>query len=58
MSTTFEQWQKAKQRRDGLAYQIATAVAAGVTPRQADIDRFRESEAEMEALATKFSEDS
>lgn len=58
MSSTFELWQKAKQRRDSLSYQIAKAVAAGSTPRQTDIDRFKKSEAEMADLETRFSEDS
>ena len=57
MSNTFELWQKAKQRRAVLAYQIAKAVAAGSTPRQTDIDRFKEAETEMHELETKFSED-
>lgn len=58
MSNTFEQWQKAKQRQAFLAYQIATAVAAGLTPRQTDVDRFRDNETEMRDLETKFSEES
>ena len=58
MSTAFEEWQKAKKHRDAMAYQIAKAVAAGLTPRQTDIDRFKESEAEMAELESKFSEDS
>lgn len=57
MSSTFEKWQKAKQRRDSLSYQIAKAVAAGSTPRQTDIDRFKEAETEMHELETRFSED-
>lgn len=57
MSSTFELWQKAKQRRDSLSYQIAKAVAAGSTPRQTDIDRFKEAETEMHELETRFSED-
>ena len=47
MSTAFEEWQKAKQRQAFLAYQIAAAVAAGLTPRQTDVDRFRETETLM-----------
>jgi hypothetical protein len=58
MSSTFEEWQKAKQRQAFLAYQIAAAVAAGLTPRQTDIDRFKDNEAEMRELETKFSEES
>jgi hypothetical protein len=58
MSSTFEEWQKAKQRQAFLAYQIAVAVAAGRTPRQTDIDRFKANEAEMRELETKFSEES
>lgn len=58
MSNTFEKWQKAKQRRDTMAYQIAKAVAAGGTFRQSDLDRFKEAEAEMADLESKFSEDS
>lgn len=58
MSSTFELWQKAKQRRDSLSYQIAKAVAAGSTPRQTDIDRFKEAETEMHELETRFSEES
>lgn len=57
MSSTFEQWQRAKQRRDAMAYQIAKAVAAGSAPRQTDIDRFKEAETEMHDLETRFSED-
>lgn len=57
MSSTFEKWQRAKQRRDAMAYQIAKAVAAGSTPRQTDIDRFKEAETEMHELETRFSED-
>ena len=57
MSNTFELWQKAKKHRDAMAYQIAKAVAAGSAPRQTDIDRFKESEAEMADLETRFSED-
>ncbi|MDO5865988.1 MULTISPECIES: hypothetical protein [Paenarthrobacter] len=58
MSNTFELWQKAKQRRDTMAYQIAKAVAAGSAPRQNDIDRFKANEAEMRDLESKFSEES
>ena len=58
MSNTFELWQKAKQRQAFLAYQIAAAVAAGLTPRQTDVDRFRDNETEMRELETRFSEDS
>ena len=58
MSGTFEQWQKAKQRQAFLAYQIAAAVAAGLTPRQTDVDRFKDNEAEMRELETQFGEDS
>ena len=57
MSGAFEQWQKAKQRQAFLAYQIAAAVAAGLTPRQTDVDRFKDTEAEMRELETKFSEE-
>ncbi len=58
MSTAFEEWQKAKQRQTFLAYQIAAAVAAGITPRQTDVDRFRETETLMRELETRFTEDS
>lgn len=58
MSNTFEQWQRAKQRREQAAYLIAKAVAAGLTPRQTDVDRFRDTETEMRELETKFSEES
>ena len=58
MSTAFEEWQKAKQRQAFLAYQIAAAVAAGLTPRQDDINRFKATEAQMRALETRFTEDS
>jgi hypothetical protein len=58
MFSTFEEWQKAKQRQAFLAYQIAAAVAAGLTPRQTDIDRFKDNEDEMRELETKFSEES
>lgn len=58
MSTAFEEWQKAKQRQAFLAYQIAAAVAAGLTPRQADVDRFRETETLMRELETQFTEES
>lgn len=58
MSNTFEQWQRARNRRDAMAYQIARAVVAGSAPQQTDIDRFKESEAEMADLESKFSEDS
>jgi len=57
MSTAFEEWQKAKQRQAFLAYQIAAAVAAGLTPRQTDVDRFRETETLMRELETKFTEE-
>ncbi|BCW47947.1 hypothetical protein [Arthrobacter sp. StoSoilB13] len=58
MSSTFEEWQKAKQRQAVLAYQIAAAVAAGTTARPDDIERFQKTEAEMRELETKFSEES
>jgi len=58
MSTAFEEWQKAKQRQAFLAYQIAAAVAAGLTPRQTDVDRFRDNETLMRELETQFTEDS
>lgn len=58
MSSTFEQWQAAKSRVVSLSYQIASAVAAGTTPRQSDIDRFKETEAEMRRLEAQFSEES
>ena len=57
MSTAFEEWQKAKQRQAFLAYQIAAAVAAGLTPRQTDVDRFRETETLMRELETQFTEE-
>ena len=57
MSNTFEQWQRAKQRREQAAYLIAKAVAAGITPLEADIERFGKAEAEMRDLESKFSED-
>jgi len=57
MSSVFEEWQKAKQRQAFLAYQIAAAVAAGLTPRQTDVDRFRETETLMRELETQFTED-
>lgn len=58
MSSTFEQWQQAEKRRASLAYQIAHAIAAGGTPRQDDIERFKAAETEMRELETKFSEES
>jgi hypothetical protein len=58
MSSTFEQWQKCLARQSFLAYQIAVAVAAGLTPRQTDVDRFKANEDEMRELETKFSEES
>ena len=58
MSSTFEEWQKTHKLRAMLAYQIAYAVAAGNEPRQDDIDRFKQAEAKMRELETKFSEDS
>lgn len=58
MSSTFEEWQQVHKQRAGLAYQIAYAVAAGTTPRQDDIDRFKAAEAKMRELETKFSEES
>ena len=58
MSSTFEEWQKADKRRAVLAYQIASAVAAGLTPRQDDIDRFRENETLLRELETQFTEES
>ena len=58
MSSAFEEWQKAKQRQAFLAYQIAAAVAAGLTPRQTDIERFRDNETRMSELEAQFSEES
>lgn len=57
MSTAFEEWQKAKQRQAFLAYQIAAAVAAGLTPRQDDINRFKATETLMRELETQFTEE-
>ena len=57
MSTAFEEWEKAQKRLANLAYQIAAAVAAGLTPRQTDVDRFRETETLMRELETQFTED-
>lgn len=57
MSNTFELWQKCLARQGHLAYMIAKAVEAGLTPFQGDIDRFRANEAEMRELETRFSED-
>lgn len=57
MSSTFEEWEKAKRRRNVTAYFIARAVAAGLTPRQTDVDRFRETETLMRELETKFTEE-
>lgn len=58
MSTTFEQWQKAKARRDSTAYSIAKAYAAGLPVWAADIETFQKAEAEMSQLEAKFSEES
>lgn len=58
MSSAFEEWQKSKQRQAFLAYQIAAAVAAGLTPRQNDIDRFKDNEIVMRELEAQFSEES
>jgi len=58
MSSTFEEWEKAQKRRAMLAYQIASAVAAGLPPRQDDINRFKATEAQMRELETRFTEDS
>lgn len=57
MSTLLEQWQRCLSRQGFLSYQIATAVADGLNPRQNDIDRFKANEAEMRDLESKFSED-
>lgn len=57
MSSTFEEWQRAKQHREQAAYLIARAVATGLTPRQTDIDRFKDNETLMQELETKFSEE-
>jgi len=57
MSSTFEEWEKAKRRRNVTAYFIARAVAAGLTPRQDDIDKFKAAEAQMRELETKFTEE-
>jgi len=57
MSSTFEEWQKADKRRAVLAYQIAAAVAAGLPPRQDDINRFKATEAQIRELETKFTEE-
>lgn len=58
MSSTFEQWQQVHKQRATLAYQIAHAIAAGIEPRQDDIDRFKAAEARMRELEAKFSEES
>lgn len=58
MSSTFEQWQQVHKQRAALAYQIATAAAAGLPPRQDDIDKFKAAETRMRELEAKFSEES
>ena len=58
MSSAFEQWQRAKARREQAAYLIARTVATGKAPFAGDIEVFKQAEAQMRELETKFSEES
>lgn len=58
MSGTFEQWEKAKRRRDNAAYFIARSYAGGNQVRDVDLATFKAAEEEMKNLEAKFSEES
>lgn len=57
MSGTFEQWEKAKRRRDNAAYFIARSYASGTQVREIDLETFKTAEGEMKNLEAKFSEE-